>query len=64
LSGAPVITAFYRQSPYWPRIQLHEARFQKFLQEFCVWKVKDDEGKPGASEILDAETEDTEQVDV
>ena len=45
LSGAPVVIAFYKMSPYWNRIQLHEARFTQFIQDFCKWRP--DEGEDG-----------------
>lgn len=59
LSGAPVIIQFYRSTPHWPRIALHEARFAEFIAEFCKWKPADDD-EPDASKDGDGEAEDGE----
>jgi len=59
-SGVEVITHLYKQSPLWPRIQLHEARFNEFVKDFCAWRPE----KPD-SEMADTETdEQPERADV
>jgi len=41
--GADAIVEMFRDSPYWQELQLIEAKFIKFVQEFCAWQ-------PGAEE--------------
>jgi hypothetical protein len=50
VSGAQVIIQFYRSTPYWPTIALHESQFVKFVEEFCKWKPEDDEIQEGDAE--------------
>lgn len=54
VTGAPVIIGFYRTTPHWPRLALHEKEFGQFIDEFCKWKPQDlkaedeiKEGDPG-----------------
>lgn len=50
--GAPVIVAFYRQSPHWQQIMAacggDEAKFTRFIEDFCHWNPErdTDDGSP------------------
>ena len=65
--GAPVITAFYKQSQWWPQIlktaENDPAKFDKFVAEFCAWKPEA-EHEPAPAATDDSETEKTERVEV
>lgn len=64
MKGAQVIINLYRQSPYWQRIALHEARFVKFVQDFCKWKPGQEEEIPEAETEEPGEGEDAERINV
>ena len=54
LSGPPVILAFYRQTPFWQRLALHETRFTLFIEEFCKWKPdQENDIQEGDAELED-----------
>ena len=69
VSGAPVIIAFYKQSQWWPQLQKDEARFVKFVEDFCKHKFEVEEPESKSADVKgtparEEEPEETETVDV
>lgn len=64
LQGAPVIIAFYRTTPYWPRIMQHEQGFTKFIEEFCAWRAETAEAANQEADDPGDEGEKPERMDL